>query len=55
MSVASAKVGRDSLMLSAGFSLQITPSIAAYAYYDGEIGRSNYDANNIVGGVRANF
>ena len=55
ISVASARVGRDSLLLSAGFSLQITPAFAAYAYYDGELGRSNYDANNIVGGVRASF
>ena len=54
-SVNSARVGRDSFQLSSGFSLQITPDIAAYAFYDGELGRSNYDAHNIVGGIRANF
>jgi outer membrane autotransporter protein len=54
-SVNSARVGRDSFQLSTGFALQITPDIAAYAYYDGELGRSNYDAHNIIGGVRANF
>lgn len=51
----SARVGRDSFQLATGFSLQITPDIAAYAFYEGELGRSNYDAHNIVGGVRANF
>ena len=53
--VNSARVGRDSFLLSAGFSLQITPALAAYAFYDGELGRQNYDAHNIVGGVRASF
>ena len=54
-SVNSARVGRDSFMLTTGFSLQITPDLAAYAYYSGELGRNNYDSHNIMGGVRASF
>ena len=53
--VNSARVGRDSFQLTTGFSLQITPDIAAYAFYEGELGRSNYDSHNVMGGVRANF
>jgi len=48
-------VGRDSLLISAGFSILWTPSFATYVYYDGEVGRSNFDSHNISGGFRLQF
>jgi autotransporter-associated beta strand protein len=49
------ELGRDSFIIRAGFSLAITPTFATYAWYDGELGRSNYDAHNVVVGGRLNF
>ena len=48
-------VGRDSALVSAGVSVQITPTISAYTYYDGQLGRSNYSSNNVTGGVKIDF
>jgi autotransporter-associated beta strand protein len=53
--VHSAEVGEDSALLSAGFSLQFSPTCAAFAYYEGELGRENYDVRNVVVGARVNF
>ncbi|MEO6752572.1 MAG: autotransporter-associated beta strand repeat-containing protein [Chthoniobacteraceae bacterium] len=49
------QIGRDSLLMGAGFTILWTPRFATYLYYDGEIGRSNYDSHNISGGVRLQF
>ena len=49
------EIGRDSLLLSAGFAVQWSDRITTYAYYDGELFRTNYLANNVSVGVRINF
>jgi outer membrane autotransporter protein len=47
--------GHDSAVVSAGVSVQVTPSISTYVNYDGQLGRSNYDSNAVTGGVRISF
>jgi outer membrane autotransporter protein len=47
--------GHDSAVLSAGVLVQCTPTIATYVNYDGQLGRSRYDANAVTGGVRISF
>ena len=47
--------GHDSAVVSAGVSLQVTPSISTYVNYDGQLGRGNYDSNALTGGVRICF
>ena len=49
------EVGRDSLLLGAGFALQLTERTATYVYYDGELGRTRFVRNAINGGVRVAF
>ena len=51
----SAEVGRDSLLLRAGFSVQHTPTFSTYAYYEGELCRTNYEAHNVYIGGRLSF
>jgi len=53
--VTTSPIGRDSLMLNAGFTIRITPTISAYAFYDGELARTNYQANNVMVGLRTSF
>jgi len=53
--VISSPIGRDSLVLNAGFTLKITADISAYAFYDGELARTNYQANNVMLGFRTSF
>ncbi len=48
-------LGRDSLLLGAGFAIQCSERYSTYFYYDGEFGRSNYDRNAVSGGVRIAF
>jgi autotransporter-associated beta strand protein len=49
------EIGRDSLLLSAGFAIQWSDRISTYAYYDGELFRINYLSNNVSVGVRITF
>jgi outer membrane autotransporter protein len=53
--VQGATVGRDSLLLGVGFTILWNDRLATYVYYDGEVGRSNYDSHNISGGLRLQF
>ena len=46
---------RDSLLLGAGVAVLWNERTATYVYYDGELGRNNYDSNNVSGGVRLSF
>jgi outer membrane autotransporter protein len=48
-------IGRDSLLLSAGFAVQWSERISTYAYYDGELLRTNYLSNNVSAGFRVTF
>jgi outer membrane autotransporter protein len=47
--------GHDSAIISAGVSAQWTPAMTIYVNYDGQLGRGNYDANAVTGGVRISF
>ena len=53
--VAGPEIGRDSILLNVGFTLTITPQISGYLFYDGEVGRSNYQDNNLLLGFRYDF
>jgi outer membrane autotransporter protein len=48
-------IGRDSLLLGAGVAVLFNDRVSAYAYYDGELARTNYSSNNVSGGVRITF
>lgn len=47
--------GRDSVVVNAGVSVQWTPRIGTYLYYDGELGRKNYQLNAVTGGMKLSF
>jgi outer membrane autotransporter protein len=47
--------GHDSAIVNAGITVQLTPAIATYLNYDGQLGRDRYDSNAVTGGVRITF
>jgi autotransporter-associated beta strand protein len=47
--------GRDSLLVGAGFTIQWSPRFSSYAFYDGELLRTNYSSHNISAGFRYRF
>ena len=49
------EIGRDSLLLGAGFAVQCSERCATYLYYDGELGRERFDRHSVSGGVRIAF
>jgi len=53
--VQDSEVGSDSFLLGAGVSMLWSPSTLIYVNYDGELGRQEYDAHNLSGGVRLTF
>jgi outer membrane autotransporter protein len=48
-------IGRDSMLLGAGFAIQWSDRFSTYAYYDGELFRTNYLSNNVSAGFRVTF
>lgn len=48
-------IGHDSLLIGAGLAVLWTDRLATYLYYDGEVGRANYDSHTISAGVRFTF
>jgi len=50
-----AQIGRDSLLVGAGAAVLLSERISIYAYYDGELGRTNYQSNSVSAGVRVTF
>src|SRR5262249_18815342 len=48
-------IGRDSLLIGAGAAVLLNDRVSVYAYYDGELARSNYSSNNVSAGVRFTF
>lgn len=48
-------IGRDSLRLSTGVHLQITPTVGAYLFYGGQFGRTNYTSHNVTLGMNISF
>jgi outer membrane autotransporter protein len=53
--VSGPSVGRDSLLVGAGFTIQWSPRFSTYAFYDGELLRTNYSSHNISAGFRYRF
>ena len=53
--VQGAEIGAESLLLGAGVAVLWNERTSTYVYYDGEIGRTNYQSNNVSGGVRLEF
>jgi outer membrane autotransporter protein len=49
------QIGRDSLLIGAGAAVLFNDRVSVYAYYDGELARSNYSSNNVSAGVRVTF
>jgi outer membrane autotransporter protein len=48
-------IGRDSLLIGAGAAVMFNDRVSVYAYYDGELARTNYSSNNVSAGLRVNF
>jgi outer membrane autotransporter protein len=48
-------IGRDSMLLGAGFAIYWNDRISTYACYDGELFRTNYLSNNVSAGFRVTF
>jgi outer membrane autotransporter protein len=48
-------IGRDSLLIGAGAAVLLNDRVSVYAYYDGELARTNYSSNNVSAGVRLTF
>jgi outer membrane autotransporter protein len=48
-------VGRDAAQIRAGVSAQLSRAFAVYVYYDGIVGRSNYNSNGGSGGFSFSF
>lgn len=53
--VTGSATGRDSLLIGTGFSIRWSEKFAIFAYYDGELQRSNYSSNNVSVGFRYQF
>lgn len=49
------ELGRDALLLGAGLAVQFSETVSAYAYYDAELFRENYQSHAVSGGVRIAF
>ena len=48
-------VGSDSLLVTAGVTVELTPLVSVFADYNGEAGRTASTAHSVVGGVRVKF
>ena len=48
-------VGGDAALVDAGVTVQWNARFATFVFYDGVLGRSNYDSNAVSGGFRLNF
>jgi outer membrane autotransporter protein len=47
--------GHDSFIINAGAATQWTPRISTFVGYQGQLGRSNYDANGVTGSISFSF
>ena len=48
-------LGSDSMLLDLGVTVQVTPAVAFYTFYSGDIGSSSYTSNSVFGGVQLSF
>jgi len=55
LTVTGPRLGRDSVLVGAGFAVLFNDHCSTYFYYDGELGRTRYDAHNVSGGLRLAF
>lgn len=46
---------RDRAVLSAGLTVQVTPTVSVYGFYDGHVGSSDYKSNQFTAGVKIDF
>jgi outer membrane autotransporter protein len=46
---------RDRAVVSAGVSVQVTPTVCVYGFYDGKIGSSDLTSNQVSVGVKIDF
>ena len=53
--VSGPQMDRDRAMIGAGVNVQITPTFSVYGYYDGQIGSSDYRADNVTVGMKYDF
>jgi outer membrane autotransporter protein len=53
--VSGPQLGRDSVVLGAGFAIRLSERWSTYFYYDGELGRRNYQSSSVTGGLRTTF
>jgi outer membrane autotransporter protein len=49
------RIGRDGVLVGAGFTVQFNERVSAYIYYDGDLGRTNYETNSVSGGFSVEF
>ena len=49
------EIGRDSLLLEAGASVQWSPRVSTSVYYTGDLGAENYSSHSVNAGVRVSF
>jgi outer membrane autotransporter protein len=49
------RIGRDAALVGTGMSMQWNNRLSTYVYYDGVLGRNNYDNNAVSGGFRVGF
>jgi len=49
------EIGRHAALVGAGVNVQWCPRFSTYVYYDGVLGRENYDNNAVSGGVKVSF
>ena len=48
-------IGHDSLLIGAGVEARWNDRFGIFAYYDGEVGRANYDSQSVSAGIRVFF
>ena len=54
-SVFGPNIGRDSVLLDAGVTVQLTSRVGVYAFYTGNLGCQNYSSHGVNGGVQMSF
>ena len=53
--VQGAEIGADSVLVGAGVAVVWNKRTSSYVYYDGELGRTNFESNNLSVGLRIEF
>jgi len=49
------QMDRDRIVLGAGLTAQLSPTFSIYAFYDGQVGDSNYQADQVSVGMKLDF